>query len=381
MTARSLLKQLIPTALRAPLDKVLRPLSALPHVLWIMLMKPVTDGKLYVFYGRRRIPSRDAPALGGIVKTQLMQEDFPNSPHRFNILYLVSSRIPYGAVQIAYAARKKGARLVWNQNGVAYPAWHGPGWEATNAPMAKLHGNADYVFYQSKFCQLSADRYLGKREGPGEVLYNPVDTEAFRPAQSDPDPKHLVLLLGGTQYQYYRLACALQVLAEVVPRRPDARLLITGRLCWIPNEAEAGCIARQLAAQLGVQDRVVFLGPYAQSDAPAVFRQAHLLLHTKYNDPCPGAVIEAMACGLPVVYSDSGGMPELVGKDAGIGIPVERSWEKDIPPDPKAMATAVLEIAERRTEFSTAARQRAEEKFDVGPWLQRHREVFEGLVR
>jgi len=381
MTARSLLKQLIPAALRAPLDKVLRPLFALPHVLRIMLMKPVADGKLYVFYGRRRIPSRSVLAVGGIVKTQLMQEDFPNSPRRFNILYFVSSRMPYDAVQVAWCARKKGVRLVWNQNGVAYPAWHGPGWEAINAPMAILHGNAEYVFYQSQFCRLSAERYLGKREGPCEVLYNSVDTEAFRPAQSDPDPKHLVLLLAGTQYQYYRLACALQVLAEVIRRRPDARLLITGRLCWIPDEAEAGRIARRLTVQLGVQDRVVFLGSYAQTDAPDVFRQAHLLLHTKYNDPCPGAVIEAMACGLPVVYSDSGGVPELVGQNAGIGIPVERSWEKDIPPDPHAMAAAVWEVAERRTEFSTAARQRAVEKFDVRPWLQRHREVFEKVVR
>jgi len=264
---------------------------------------------------------------------------------------------------------------------VAYPAWHGPGWKAVNAPLATLLHAADYVFYQSEFCRLSADRYLGVRKGPWEILYNPVDTETFTPAVSDPDPRHLVLLLGGNQYQFYRLSAAFHVLAEVLRHRSDAKLVVTGRLCWLADEAKAARIAARLASELGVQEKVHFLGPYSQREAPDIFRRAHLMLHTKYNDPCPGAVIEAMACGLPVVYSDSGGVPELVGKEAGKGIPVEANWDKDIPPDPKAMAEAVLDVAEHRKELSAAARRRAEENFDVRPWLQRHRTVFERLVQ
>jgi len=91
--------------------------------------------------------------------------------------------------------------------------------------------------------------------------------------------------------------------------------------------------------------------------------------------------VEAMACGLPVVYSRSGGVPELVGDDAGIGVQAEVSWERHIPPDSKAMAQAVLMIAEKRKQFAEAARQRAVEKFDLKPWIQRHREVFESLLR
>ena len=72
---------------------------------------------------------------------------------------------------------------------------------------------------------------------------------------------------------------------------------------------------------IGVAERVEFLGPYSQLEAPHILRRGHVLLHTKYNDPCPTAVIEAMACGVPVVYSSSGGVPELVGQEAGIGVP------------------------------------------------------------
>jgi glycosyltransferase involved in cell wall biosynthesis len=381
MTIRDLFKKCIPPALRLALDRVLRPLSALPRSLRILLMKPVTDRKPHVFYGYAHIPDGTEHAHGGIVKAQLMQGAFPNASRRFNILYFVSSRIPYGAVQIAAAAKMRGAHLVWNQNGVAYQAWHGPGWEAVNAPLTKLVHAADHVFYQSEFCRLSADRYLGIRKGPWEILYNPVDTHTFVPGSSDPSPRCLVLLLAGNQYQYYRLSTAIEVLAGVLRLGTDAKLLITGKLSWIPDEAEAARTARRCAAERGVLDRIVFLGPYTQKAAPTIFRQAHVLLHTKFNDPCPGVVMEAMACGLPVVYSESGGVPELVGKDAGIGIAVERSWERDIPPDPNAMAAAVCKVAERRQDFSDAARQRAQEKFDIRPWLQRHREVFESLVR
>ena len=151
MSLRDRLKKRVPPALRLPLDRVLRPLSGLRRSLHILLMKPVTDREPHVFYGYAHIPDGTEQAHGGIVKVQLMQRAFPNSSRKFNILYFVSSRIPYGAVQIAAAAKIKGARLVWNQNGVAYPAWHGPGWEVVNAPLTKLVHAADHVFYQSEF--------------------------------------------------------------------------------------------------------------------------------------------------------------------------------------------------------------------------------------
>lgn len=381
MTFRDRIKSLIPAALRLPLDRVLRPLSGIPRSLLILLMKPVKDGKPHVFYGFDHIPGDSEHAHGGIIKAQLMQGTFPNSPQGFNILYMVSSRIPYGAVQIAAAAGMKRTHLIWNQNGVAYPSWHGPGWEAVNAPLAKLLHAAAYVFYQSEFCRLSADRYLGPRKGPWEILYNPVDTRLFVPGSSDLPSGGLVMLLAGNQDQSYRLLSALDVLSEVVRLGKDATLLVTGRLGWMPDQAEAGRSARQWAAERGVLDRVIFLGRYSQRDAPDIFRRAHLLLHTKYNDPCPSVVIEAMACGLPIVYSESGGVPELVGKDAGIGISVERGWDRDIAPDPKVMAEAVIKVSDRRKEYSAAARQRAEETFDLRPWLRRHQTVFENVVK
>jgi glycosyltransferase involved in cell wall biosynthesis len=88
-------------------------------------------------------------------------------------------------------------------------------------------------------------------------------------------------------------------------------------------------------------------------------------------------VLEAMACGLPVVCSASGGTPELVG-DAGIGVEAPLDWERDHPPEPEALAAAVHECTRRLDGLAAAARARAL-RFDVGGWIERHRVVFEAL--
>ena len=334
-------------------------------------------GDIRVSYGHARIPKAGELAVGGVVKLQALEQVFPNAPRRFNVLYLVSSRLPEAPVALAGAARAKNAAVVVNQNGVAYPAWHGAGWERTNAPMAALLPLASHVFYQSRFCKDTADRFLGVQPAQWEILHNAVDTERFVPAASRPD-RPLTLLLGGTQYARYRVDAALRTLARVRTHVPGARLLITGELRW-PSGATPRADAEGLLRELRVEGSVEFLGSYPQVDAVSIYQRADILLHTKYNDPCPTVVVEALACGLPIVYSKSGGVPELVGEDAGVGVTAEESWDRDIAPDPEAMCDAVLRVDRDRAAFAAAARLRAS-RFDVRPWLARHRDVFRMLA-
>jgi len=336
-------------------------------------------GKARVFYGYESVPTSREITSGGMVKNQDLQAVFPNTPRNPNLLYLVSSALPPYAPRMVRLAKKAGARFVLNQNGVAYPGWAGQGWEKINLILREILLQADYVFYQSNFCKLGADLYLGEFTGGSEILYNPVDTSFFQPARAPGSRASLRLLSAGSHTQFYRVQTAVDTLKHLRDAGIDASLEVAGRYCWMPDPREAREQLRSYIKRLHLADSVNISGPYTQEQARAIFQRADILLHTQYNDSCPRLVLEAMACGLPVVYSASGGTPELVGDAAGRGVPAPLDWQKIHPPDPGKLAAEVNEISKAYETFAFKARERAVSLFNVAPWIARHHRVFDSL--
>lgn len=155
----------------------------------------------------------------------------------------------------------------------------------------------------------------------------------------------------------------------------DIRLSIAG---LIDPKTEGAC--RALADSLGVAGSVEFKGPYTGADAPEIYRSADAYLMTKHNDPCPNAVIEAMAAGLPVLYSASGGVPEQVGQEAGVALAVPETFDKDVFPEPDEIAKGMSLIIKNHAPMAAAARARAVEQFDLSRWFARHEAVFHSLL-
>jgi glycosyltransferase involved in cell wall biosynthesis len=337
---------------------------------WARLVVGRPGSGIRVFYGHDRVPAPGERATGGSSKMQKLAARFPNRPTDFSLLYLGSTWLPRDLRPLLALARRRGIPIVVNQDGVGYPAWAGERTEEVNRPLRAALGAADHVLYQSEFSKSSSDHFLGEPRGAWELLPNAVDVNRFTPAEVPPETGP-VLLLGGDQTQAYRLELGLRTLATLLPRHPDAQLLVTGRLTS-PLEP--------LASELGLERRVHLTGEYDQHDAPAIFRRAHLLLHTMVLDVCPTLVLEAMACGLPVVHPASGGTVELVGEEAGVGVPHPVGWERYEPPAPEAMAEAVELVLAHLAAYSAAARSRAVDRFALEPWLDRHAELFARLV-
>jgi glycosyltransferase involved in cell wall biosynthesis len=337
-------------------------------------MRLLASGKqkagLRVFYGHDLVPGPGEPVAGGTAKFQRLASRFPNNPTDFTLLYVSTTWLPRDIRPLLALARRRRAPIVLNQDGVAYPGWAGDATEELNRPHRRALLEADHVLYQSDFSKLSADTFLAAPRGSWEVLRNAVDVDRFTPADAAP-PDGPVILLGGDQTQAYRLELALRTFAHVLTSEPDARLLVTGRLVSQPEA---------LLEELGLGGKVELVGRYTQEEAPGIMRRAHLLLHTKVMDPCPSAVIEAMACGLPVVYPASGGTVELVGDEAGIGVHHPTTWERDEPPSAEDLAAAVGRVLAERERYASAARRRAVERFALEPWLDRHAELFAELL-
>lgn len=332
-----------------------------------------------VHYGYPAVPDEHGYVHGGRVREQRLNDVFPNRPDRYDLLYLSSSTWPPGSFRKILKTRLRGSRFVWNQDGVGYPGWAGKGYRRLNRRLKAALRAAHHVIYQSEFCRASADRFLCAPGGSWEVLPNAVDVARFRPAKAS-FSRPPTILLGGNQYERYRVESAIRTLARFTDLYEDARLIVTGKVAWSGDESADLQAAKDLATSLGVGERIEWTGRYPQSRAPAVYQQADLLLHTKYKDPCPSTVIEALACGLPVVYSDSGGVPELVGPSAGYAIPVEDTWDRQVPVDPKDAAEGLAWAYEHRGRLSDAARTRACARFGLDDYVTRHEALFTELM-
>jgi glycosyltransferase involved in cell wall biosynthesis len=341
---------------------------------WVLVAARVNSpaSTARVFYGGAR-----AGDVGGpLVKVKRLRECFPEYWWGYNTIYVLSNA-PYLSARALDQLKRKRVGIVHNQDGVFYPAWYAGDWQGENARMAAAYHIADYVFWQSDFCRRAAERFLGHRQGLGEILYNAIDTRRFAPTAAPPRNGRVTFLVTGKigRHLTYRLTNTVESLAAAIGLGLDADLTIAGLIA-----AEAQAAVHELGKVCGIEDRIRLLGPYTQSQAPEIYRRAQAYVMTKYLDPCPNVVIEAMACGLPVVYSASGGVPELVGPDAGIGIDVLEDWDHVHMPDPGAVGRAMLKVAENLPAMSAAARSRALERFNIDFWLERHRIVFGGLL-
>ena len=314
-----------------------------------------------------------ARPIGGQVKLIPLRKAFPPSPQA-NLIYLVSSALPPDAEAVVKRGKQLGMKLVWNQNGIAYPGCYGNFYPWFNRRMAALRDQADYIVNQSEFSRISAERYLGPSRAPSEICFNPVDVEIFSPRLQSRPTGRWRILAAGTSHALYRTKSAMDTLRALLRRGHDAELILAGEFRWRGAEAD---VRRESE---GLEDRIRILPPFSQDEAPELYRSADVLLHTKYNDPCPTVPIEAMACGLPVVGTASGGMPELVDAKSGVLVPVPQGWTADLAGDPTDLAQAVETVFLDRESYVAAARDRACRLFDVKNWTSRHAEIFQALV-
>lgn len=313
---------------------------------------------------------------GGAVKLLSLREVFPSDERRFNILYAVSSAQPAFLPDLARNCWRRGIRVVWNQNGVAYPAWAGAEAERWNRRMRKIRAEADYVIYQSEFCRDSADRFLGPCDAPTRTLLNPVDLEVFVPSPDFRPPRPLRMLAMGTQATPGRVRAALEATSELRRGGIDATLSIAGRCIW---SGAAGQIDRWVG-EWDLRGAVTLHGAFSREAAPSILRGHHLLLHPKYMDPCPTVVAEALASGLPVVGSASGGLPEMVDERCARLIPAPEDFDRQHEPSGPALAEGVRDLLPRLDSARRAAREVAEARFDQTVWVAAHADIFREVM-
>lgn len=200
------------------------------------------------------------------------------------------------------------------------------------------------------------------------VLHNGVDLSAFTPRAGTTRPPLPADLLVPPGVPVVSVVAAVrapkghEVALRAWPRVraavPDAVLLVVGD----GPHLEA---LRPLAG-----DGVVFAG--AREDVPDILRASSLALSPSLTEALPTALIEAAACGLPVVATSVGGTPEVVDHGrTGLLVP---------PGDADALAAAVVQLLgdpEQGRRFGQAGRALAEERFGIDGWARALHDLYD----
>ncbi len=275
-------------------------------------------------------------------------------------------------------AQKAGIRVVQRLNGMNWVhrkrftgIRHFIKAEFGNIKLSYIRRMADRIVYQSDFSRDWWNRIYGQLPSWQTTIHNGVDLDLFSPGVSNlPGDHYRILLVEGHLGGGYEqgLITGIQLI-RLLKQRMDKpiELMVVGD---VPERL------RLQAESLG--EKINWRGVVNHDLIPEINRTAHLLFSADINASCPNSVIEAMACGVPVIGFDTGAMKEIVTLDAGrIACYGGNVWNLD-PPDVYALADAAREVILQRQLLSMGARRQAEMNFDIGHAVDRYLEVLLG---
>ncbi|MDP2990317.1 MAG: glycosyltransferase family 4 protein [Kiritimatiellota bacterium] len=278
-----------------------------------------------------------------------------------------------------WRARQRGVRIVQRLNGMNWihrrqrtGLKHFIRSEMNNALLANIRRHlADRIVYQSQFARNWWQTVHGAVPSTARVIYNGVDLHEFNPAGPQPrpdDPIRLLLVEGHLRGGYEQgLVSAVQLTRLLNQQgRIKVELMV------------AGDVPESLRQQVQgpSESWINWTGIVPQEQIPQLDRSAHILFSADLNAACPNAVIEALACGLPVIAFATGSLPELVEGDAGMVVPYGSNYWKLEPPDIRGLAGAFSQVLAGGEKYRQGARARAEAAFGLDRMVEQYLSVL-----
>lgn len=198
-------------------------------------------------------------------------------------------------------------------------------------------------------------------------IENPV-AESFFGHSRQPVPGRV--LFCGLIVPRKNVSGLIEAFSGIASSVPGAQL----RLAGSGAESDYGHQCQNLGARLGVQDRLVFLGPLSVSAIQQEMAAASCLVLCSHQETAPVVIEEAMAMGLPVVASRICGIPYMV--DDG------RTGKLVDPTDVSHIAAAIEEVlqTDRQAEMASAAVAQAQERFRASVVARRTYDVYEEVL-
>ena len=300
----------------------------------------------------------------GLAKHGIEAHHDPSRTDCSAILVIVGTR----QLPALWQAHRRGVRIVQRLDGINWlhrvrrtGLRHYLRSEWNNLLLATIRRHlADHIVYQSEFTHDWWQTRYRDVPATNEVIHNGVDLQAFSPiGPQSPDSKitRVLVIEGSFEGGHDRdLLNAVEFASSLQQKTgKPLELVIAGR---VPEELKASVSGSS-------NFRINWIGLVPNADIPALDRSAHLFFPAEINAACPNSVVEALACGLPVIAYATGSLPELVVGDAGRVAPYGSDYWHLEAPDQGPLLDGAMEILTNQLHFRQAARACAEEHFGL----------------
>ncbi|MEG9861237.1 MAG: glycosyltransferase family 4 protein [Parvularculales bacterium] len=207
----------------------------------------------------------------------------------------------------------------------------------------------DYIVTGSQSACHDAARDFGISPDRIRITPHGIDHETFRPLPETSRHPRKLIAVASADVPLKGLIYLVRAYRSLLTRYPDLELVVVGHL-------REGQTARELRA-LGIEHRVRFVSDLDDEEMTRLYAEATLAVSPSVYEGFGFPAGEAMACGVPLVATDGGSLPEVVG-DAALIAPHS---------NPQALAEAIatlLDDPEKRAQFAKAGRQRVLDHFN-----------------
>lgn len=213
----------------------------------------------------------------------------------------------------------------------------------------------DVVLCQGAGWKTTFQRIAGMPDERFAVVPNWID-----PAPYEAIAKRRRRRDGGATFLYLGWLEPYKGIHDLVEAVALAREALAGCRVIVCGRGSAETSARRLARQRGVEQLIDFRGWTTGANKDAVLAEADVLVLPSHREGMPNALLEAMACGMPVIGTRVGGVPDVIVSDeVGVLLP---------PHDPAALARAMSELAadpDRRARLAAGAREHIRRHHDI----------------
>ena len=197
----------------------------------------------------------------------------------------------------------------------------------------------------SRFVMDTVTPFTGQTSN-AQIVPVGVDASVFHRCPDQPPASLNQILFVGRIHHVKGVDVLLRAMKQLVVGRPELRLVMVGGGFIYRDYRRQEEQLRQLAEDLDLCGQVQFVGPKTPQEVAQLMRGSSVVVLPSRAETFGAVLIEALACGTPVVATRCGGPQEFITEEMGELVPVE---------DPVALSAAIVRVLQRRESFDAEA--------------------------